>query len=140
MSSRTSGSTSGGASGAEGPAPTQLRRAGGKQSARRVEAFRRRLVRVRQGTVTLAGRQKEARGPCPRTPWRQSLRAAVALSVRRTLPDARRDVARTLFALTEGSDGPSVAGYVRRATWCDGTHMLLRRRTAARTDAEEPDE
>ena len=41
-------------------------------------------------------------------------------------------------------DRPVVAlcrcGGSSRAPWCDGTHKLLRRRTAARTNAEEPDE
>ena len=42
------------------------------------------------------------------------LRAAVALSVRRALPDARRDLARTLFDLCAASEGRSLSGHIQR--------------------------
>ena len=66
------------------------------------------------------------------------LRAAVALSVRRALPDARRDVARTLFALTEGSEGPSVAGYIQRRATREQLHEFLVHRSVYHLREADP--
>ena len=66
------------------------------------------------------------------------LRAAVALSVRRALPDARRDVARTLFALTEGSEGPSLAGYVQRRASREQLHEFLIHRSVYHLREADP--